>query len=122
MPVYTFRITYEDDESLIRDIQIKPSQTVNELNRAIAVAYKIKSDYKPSLFISNDGWKKVNPLSGVSMDGIIISKPEEPAKKGKSKALKKKKEESAATLPKTPDKSLKLFDIINDPHQKLIAE
>lgn len=122
MPVYTFRITYEDDESIFRDIQIKPSHTVNELNRAIVGAYKIKSNYTPSLFISNDGWKKLQPLNGVSMDGVLISKPEVPATKGKSKTLKKKKEVPAATPQKTPDKSLKLFDIINDPHQKLIAE
>lgn len=122
MPVYTFRITYEDDESLIRDIQIKPSQTVNELNRAIVAAYKIKSDYTPSLFISNDGWKKLSPLNGVSMDGVVVSELKSPAKKGKSKAPKKKKEEPVAALLKMPDKSLKLFDIINDPHQKLIAE
>jgi hypothetical protein len=124
MPVYTFRITYEDDESLIRDIQIKPSQTVNELNRAIVAAYKIKSEYTPSLFISNDGWKKVNPLNGVAMDKVSTPEPEKKATKGKekSKALKKKKEEPVDAFPKTSDKSLKLFDIINDPHQKLIAE
>jgi hypothetical protein len=125
MPVYTFRITYEDDESLIRDIQVKPSQTVNELNRAIVAAYKIKSDYNPSLFISNDGWKKVTPLNGVAMDKANTLPPEKETikGKGKSKAPKKKKEEKPVASPaKPPDKSLKLFDIINDPHQKLIAE
>jgi len=117
MPLYTFRVTFEEDENIFRDVQIKPAQSVNTLNRAIVLAYRIKNEYTPSLFISNDGWKKVSQLSGVSMDGIVL-----PEVKDDSIPPKKKDATPAEPTKKAPDTSQKLFDIINDPHQKLIAE
>lgn len=58
MPVYRFRVTFEDHEDLVRDIEIKPSQTLLDLHRAILKSVKFDTEREALFSTCNDHWRK----------------------------------------------------------------
>ena len=101
MTIYKFRVMYEDDDSIYRDIEIKPSQTIQDFESVIVSAYNLPPNLSGRFFVSNDNWHKVKQL-------IVAPPAEEKKAKGKSKGL-------SAAMPM-------LVAFIDDPHQKFIYE
>lgn len=62
MSVYKFRVAYEDDENIHRDIEIIPSQTMRDLDEAIVDAFKLPKERICHLYGSNDRWQKVKEI------------------------------------------------------------
>jgi hypothetical protein len=58
MPVLKFRVYWEEDETVYRDIVITPTQFFQDLHRAILVAYEFDSKHKASFYRSNDNWQR----------------------------------------------------------------
>ncbi len=58
MALYRFRVTFEDYDEVIREIDIKSNQTFEDLHRAIHQATGYNSEYPSSFYISNDQWIK----------------------------------------------------------------
>ncbi|ATL48048.1 hypothetical protein COR50_13215 [Chitinophaga caeni] len=58
MPVLKFRVYWEEDESVYRDISIKPDQSFFQLHQAILTAFEFDSKHKASFFRSNDNWQR----------------------------------------------------------------
>ncbi|RAJ05226.1 pRiA4b ORF-3-like protein [Chitinophaga skermanii] len=58
MPVLKFRVYWEEDESVYRDIAIKPDQSFLQLHQAILTAYEFDAKHKASFFRSNDNWQR----------------------------------------------------------------
>ena len=58
MPVLKFRVYWEEDESVYRDIAIKPNQTFLLFHQAILQAFEFVSKHKATLFRSNDNWQR----------------------------------------------------------------
>ena len=58
MAVYRFKICLEDHEDVFRDIDIKASQTFNDLHDLIQTAYKFDGKHSASFFVSDDYWRK----------------------------------------------------------------
>ncbi len=101
MAVLKFRVIYEDDDSVYRDIEIKPSQTFSDLESIIIFSYNLPSINSGSFFMSNDNWQK-----GKALYPAVISAEKKSAAKGRAKA-----NELAA-----------LVAFIDDPHQHFIYE
>src|SRR5215831_5288333 len=99
MALYKFRVMYEEDETIFRDIEIKPSNTLFDFESTIISAYNLPSNYTGIFFKSNDNWQRLKEMNAGA-------KPEE--KKAKTKA-------KAQSLPI-------LVTFIDDPHQKFIYE
>jgi hypothetical protein len=99
MTVYKFRVTYEDDDSIFRDIEIKPSQTITDFEAVIVSAYNLPATATGQFFRSNDNWQHLKQLN---IAPIVDEK------KGKGKA-------KAVALPI-------LVAYIDDPHQKFIYD
>jgi hypothetical protein len=58
MALYRFRITFEDYDDVIREIDVKSNQTFEDLHRAIHQSTGYAPEYSSSFYISNDQWIK----------------------------------------------------------------
>jgi hypothetical protein len=58
MPVLKFRVYWEEDESVYRDIAIKPNQTFLVFHQTILQAFEFDSKHKATFFRSNDNWQR----------------------------------------------------------------
>lgn len=90
MPLYKFRISPEQDESIFRDIEIAPTNTFLEFHEMILKAFQFDTIHEASFYKSNESWHK-----------------------GKEVSLNKKDE--CFLMEK-----LHLVNFIDDPHQKIL--
>jgi hypothetical protein len=60
---------YEEDESIFRDIDIKPNQTFAELEACIRFNYFLPDSGTGNFFRSDDSWKKVKPIATLAIEG-----------------------------------------------------
>ncbi|MDB5159523.1 MAG: Plasmid pRiA4b ORF-3-like protein [Mucilaginibacter sp.] len=58
MALYRFRVTFEDYDDVTREIDIKSTQTFEDLHRAIHQSTGYNAAYPSSFYISNDQWIK----------------------------------------------------------------
>ncbi len=63
MAILKFRIYFEEDESIYRDIAIRHTQNFFHLHEAILKAYEFDSKHKATFFRSNDHWLKGREIS-----------------------------------------------------------
>ena len=63
MAILKFRIYYEEDESIYRDVAIRHTQTFRELHETILKAYEFDSKHKATFFRSNDHWQRGREIS-----------------------------------------------------------
>lgn len=99
MPLLKFRVIYEDDDSVYRDIEIKPAQSFEEFEAVIKSSYNMPVVGTGVFYLSNDNWQRGRQI----YPGI---KKEE--KKSGSRA-------KAQTLPS-------IVAFIDDPHQHFLFE
>lgn len=94
MAIYRFRITFEDQDDVSRDIEIRSTQNFEDLHLALQNAIGFDASKEASFYMSDDNWKK-----GKEISSRILSEEE-------------------ATSVKTM-KNSRLCDFIADPHQKI---
>ena len=58
MAIYRFRISFEDYDDVVREIDILPKQTFLDLHRALHAATGYNPEVPSSFYVSNDQWKK----------------------------------------------------------------
>lgn len=58
MAILKFRIYFEEDDSVYRDVAIKHTQSFNELHNAILKAYEFDSKHQATFYRSNDNWQR----------------------------------------------------------------
>jgi hypothetical protein len=58
MALYRFRVTFEDYDDVSREIDIKSTQTFEDLHRAIHQSTGYNAEYSSSFYVSNDQWLK----------------------------------------------------------------
>jgi pRiA4b ORF-3-like protein len=63
MAILKFRIYFEEDDSIYRDIAIRPIQSFYDLHEAILRAYDFDSKHKATFYRSNDHWEKGREIS-----------------------------------------------------------
>jgi hypothetical protein len=97
MSVYRFKVYFEDDENVFREIEIKAAQTFEDLHKAIQKAINFDDAHPASFFISNDTWRKGKEI----------------------KLLRDKKVEVKKELWMH---EAKIAPFVEDPHQKIIYE
>ena len=93
MAIYRFRISFEDYDDVIREIDILPKQTFLDLHRALHAATGYNAELPSSFYVSNDRWKKGAEIAHLPSDA--------------------KKEQGVALM-----EASKLNRFVNDPHQK----
>ena len=93
MAIYRFKISFEDYDEVEREIDIKSTQTFEDLHRALHRSTGYPAEVSSSFYVSNDFWNKGQEISFL--------------------ASEKKIEQGVSLM----DKS-KLSSFIDDPHQK----
>ena len=93
MALYRFRVTFEDYDDVVREIDVKSNQTFEDLHRAIHQSTGYNSEYPSSFYISNDQWIKGEEITYLPNQKRIDRK--------------------VALMDK-----VKLLSYIDDPHQK----
>ncbi len=63
MAILKFRVYYEEDESIYRDILIKHKQSFLELSSTILHAWEFDSKHQATFFRSNDHWQRGREIS-----------------------------------------------------------
>lgn len=63
MAILKFRIYWEDDQSIYRDVAVKHSQTFLDLHQAVLKCYEFDSKHKATFYRSNDNWLRGREIS-----------------------------------------------------------
>jgi hypothetical protein len=58
MALYRFRVSFEDYDDVVREIDVKSNQTFEDLHRAIHQSTGYNPEFSSSFYISNDQWTK----------------------------------------------------------------
>src|SRR5690349_13943551 len=93
MAIYRFKVSFEDYDDVIREIDIKSNQTFEDLHHAIHRTTGYDSEKSSSFYVSNDHWIKAEEIAFMP--------------------TQRKKDTGMALMTGT-----KLFKFIDDPHQK----
>ena len=93
MAIYRFRVSFEDYDDIVREIDLLPKQTFLDLHKALHASTGYNPDVPSSFYVSNDHWKKGDEIAYLPDD--------------------RKKERGVALM-----EDSKLSKFIDDPHQK----
>ena len=63
MAILKFRIYFEEDESIYRDVAIRHTQTFLEFHECILRSYEFDTKHKATFFRSNDHWQRGREIS-----------------------------------------------------------
>ena len=63
MAIYKFRISFEDFDEVVREIDIKPSQTFEDLHKAIHRSTGYSPEKSSSFYVSTDNWIKGDEIA-----------------------------------------------------------
>jgi len=63
MAVLKFRIYFEEDDSIYRDVAIKHTQTFLQLHQVILKSYEFDSKHQATFYRSNDNWQRGREIS-----------------------------------------------------------
>lgn len=97
MAIYRFRVTFEDHDDVSRDIEIRPTQTFEDLHIAIQEAIGFDAQHQAVFYLSDANWKKGREIT--------------------SRELSEEETGKVARMSKS-----RLCDMIADPHQKILYQ
>lgn len=63
MAILRFRVYFEEDESIYRDVAIRHTQSFRDLHDTILAAYEFDNKHKATFFRSNDHWQRGREIS-----------------------------------------------------------
>ncbi len=63
MAILKFRVYFEDDDSIYRDVAVKHSQTFLDLHYVILQSYDFDSKHQATFYRSNDNWQHGREIS-----------------------------------------------------------
>jgi hypothetical protein len=103
MALYRFRVSFEDNEEVYREIEIKSVQNFEDFHHIILQSVGFDNQHDASFFISDDYWRKGDEIGLRPLDENEVERRKRydlPVKKLMSKC--------------------KLASMIDDPHQKFV--
>lgn len=68
MAVLKFRIYFEEDDSIYRDVAIRHTQSFLQLHQAILKAYDFDNKHQATFYRSNDNWQRGREISLAKYD------------------------------------------------------
>lgn len=75
MAILRFRIYWEDDDSVYRDIVIKHSHTFSDLHHEILRCFEFDNKHKATFFRSNDKWQRGKEITLEKYDKKYVAEP-----------------------------------------------
>lgn len=115
MHLYRFRLLFEEQDDFLRDFDILATQTFLDFHNIIVESVELKGNELASFFICDRNWRKKKEITLIDMqqndEDQLIDQDED--------------EKANARLNKIPAfemAKVKIKDIIDDPHQRLLFE
>jgi hypothetical protein len=75
MPVLRFRVYWEEDDQIYRDVEILSGQTFMDLHKVILQAYEFDGKHTASFYESNDKWQHGREINSE----VLVNKKDAPA-------------------------------------------
>src|SRR5258706_15758842 len=75
MAILKFRIYWEEDPSIYRDVVVKHAQSFQDLHNAILKCYEFDSKHKATFYRSNDNWLRGREISLEKYDKTYKAEP-----------------------------------------------
>jgi hypothetical protein len=75
MAILKFRIYWEEDDAVYRDIAIKHTQNFKELHDTILKAYEFDNKHKATFYRSNDAWQRGREITLEKYDKKYQAEP-----------------------------------------------
>ena len=75
MAVLKFRVYYEEDDSIYRDISLKHKQTFFDLHEAILKSYDFDNKHQATFYRSNESWERGREISLAVYDKKYVVAP-----------------------------------------------
>jgi hypothetical protein len=63
MAILKFRVYFEEDDSIYRDVAVRHTQTFVQLHQIILKAYEFDSKHQATFYRSNDNWQRGREIS-----------------------------------------------------------
>ncbi len=101
MAVYRFRVTFEDNEEVYREIEIRSTQTYEDFHKSIIESINFDNLHNASFYISDDMWRKG--------EEIVLQAPAESTDRRRTTEVAKRLMSKC-----------KMAALIDDPHQKFV--
>jgi len=75
MAVLKFRVYFEEDDSIYRDVAVRHTQSFLQLHQVILKAYEFDSKHQATFFRSNDHWQRGREISLEKYDRPYKAEP-----------------------------------------------
>jgi hypothetical protein len=75
MAILKFRIYWEDDDSVYRDVAVKHSQTFFDLHSIILKCFEFDTKHEATFFRSNDNWQRGKEITLEKYDKVYKAEP-----------------------------------------------
>ena len=75
MAVLKFRIYFEEDDSIYRDVVVKHTQSFMQLHQVILKAYEFDNKHQATFYRSNDHWQRGREISLAKYDKAYKAPP-----------------------------------------------
>ena len=75
MAILKFRVYFEEDDSIYRDVAVRHTQTFLQLHQVILKAYEFDSKHQATFFRSNDHWQRGREISLEKYDKAYKAEP-----------------------------------------------
>ena len=75
MAILKFRIYWEDDDSIYRDIVIRHNQSFLDLHKGILTCFEFDNKHKATFYRSNDNWQRGREISFERYDKPYVVEP-----------------------------------------------
>lgn len=75
MAILKFRVYFEEDESIYRDVLVKHSQTFLDLHQTILLSYEFDQKHQATFYRSNDKWLRGREISFDKYDKYYQAPP-----------------------------------------------
>ena len=113
MQAYRFRLLCDDQDEFLRDIEIKPAQTFKEFHDFILKSVEIADHELASFYICDSHWNKLKEITLIDMGVKEMEQlPDEDDIR----------EPLDVPIPVAIMEKVRLKDLIDDPHQRILFE
>ena len=113
MQAYRFRILCDEQDDFIRDIEIKPGQTFKQFHDIILQSAEIEGNELASFFICDPRWNKEKEITLIDM-GLKVPDADFDHDDDRKPLI--------VPLPVQIMEEVKIRDVIEDPHQRILFE
>ena len=75
MAILKFRVYFEEDDSIYRDVAVRHTQTFLHLHQIILRAYEFDNKHQATFYRSNDNWQRGREISLAKYDKAYKAEP-----------------------------------------------